>query len=90
MPAGIRDLYMGIRWMAYVDVCCILAHYYNSNIQIREGHIVKTVVNILIGLIVFFAGYTLGQGHGLFDYNGDGKVNQADLHDFSDKITERY
>lgn len=48
-----------------------------------------TLIKLVIALAIFAAGYTLGQGHRMFDYNGDGRVDKADFMRISDDLLDR-
>lgn len=45
-----------------------------------------TFEKLLVALVIFALGYTLGQGHKPLDYNGDGRLNAADFREASDKV----
>jgi hypothetical protein len=48
--------------------------------------LMDTALRIAICLLIFAAGFTLGQGHGLLDFNGDGQVSRQDLKDATDRV----
>lgn len=45
-----------------------------------------TAIKVLIALIIFMFGYSLGQGHAAFDISGDRGVNGDDVHSLIEKI----
>lgn len=45
---------------------------------------------LALALVVFGLGYTLGQGHKPFDFNGDGQLNTKDFDYIHKRLTEGY
>lgn len=45
------------------------------------------LLKLIILLVVFGAGFTLGQGHKLLDFNGDNKLTNRDLKTVLDHLT---